>query len=215
MTVTVKICGVKAPEALSAAVGAGEDYVGFVFYGPSPRYVTPAEAGALSRSLPPSVKKVAVSVDAEDGLLGEIIAQAAPDLLQLHGSETPDRVVYVKQRFKLPVMKALSIAGQDDVVEAHAFETCADLLLFDAQPPEGARDVLPGGNGLAFDWALIAAQRWKVPWLLSGGLTADNVQEAIGISGATAVDISSGVEASPGNKDPDLIRTFLKTAKRN
>lgn len=214
MTIRVKICGINTRQAMSAAIDGGADYVGAVFYAPSPRYVSPVEAGALAQDVPVSVKKVAVTVDADDDLLEQIVAHAATDLFQLHGSESPDRIAHIKQRFKLPVMKAVSIATPDDILIAHQFETSADLILFDAKPPKDMPDALPGGNGLAFDWGLIAAVRWKVPWLLSGGLTADNVNEAIDTSGATAVDVSSGVERQPGNKDPDLIRLFLKAAKQ-
>ena len=214
MTIRVKICGIKTRQAVSAAIDGGADYVGSVFYPASPRYVSPAEAGTLGQDVPVAVKKVAITVDAHDDLLEEIVSHAAIDLFQLHGSESPDRIAHIKERFKLPVMKAVSISTPDDILMAHQFETCADLILFDAKPPRDMPDALPGGNGLAFDWAFIAADRWKVPWLLSGGLTADNVNEAIDTSGTMAVDVSSGVEREPGDKDPDLIRLFLKAAKQ-
>jgi phosphoribosylanthranilate isomerase len=214
MTISVKICGIKTRQALTAAIDGGADYLGSVFYPPSPRYVSPAEAGALGQDVPVEVKKVAITVNADDDLLDEIVAYAATDLIQLHGSESPDRIAHIRQRFKLPVIKAVSISTPDDILIAHQFETCADMILFDAKPPKDMPDALPGGNGLAFDWALIAADRWKVPWLLSGGLTADNVSEAINTSGTNAVDVSSGVEREPGDKDPDLIRRFLNAAKQ-
>ena len=173
------------------------------------RIDTPQRRGQRS-----ALGSVVMTVDADDDLLEEIVAHAVPDLFQLHGSESPDRIAHIKQRFKLPVMKAVSISTPDDILTAHQFETSADLILFDAKPPKDMPDALPGGNGLAFDWGLIAAVRWKVPWLLSGGLTADNVNEAINTSGTTAVDVSSGVEREPGNKDPDLIRLFLNAAKQ-
>ena len=215
MTISVKICGIKTRQAMSAAIDGGADYVGSVFYPPSPRNVSPAEAGALGQNVPESVKRVAVTVDADDDLLDEIVAHAATDLIQLHGSESLDRIAHIKERYKIPVIKAVSISTPDDILIAHQFETCADMILFDAKPPKDMPDALPGGNGLAFDWALIAADRWKVPWLLSGGLTADNVNEAIDTSGTNAVDVSSGVEREPGDKDPDLIRQFLKAAKQS
>ena len=212
MAVAVKICGLSSEAALEAAVAGGAAYVGFVFYPPSPRSVTPARAGALCALVPASVKRVAMLVDANDTAIDAVLEAAPIDILQFHGAETPERVAAVKHRFGCAVMKAISVAGPDDVAIASRYEDVADLLLFDAKPPRRP-DALPGGNGLAFDWRLIAGRQWRLPWLLSGGLTAELLPEAVRISGAIAVDISSGIERRPGDKDPDKIRAFLEVAR--
>jgi len=208
---TVKICGLKTAEAVDAAVAAGADLVGFVFFKKTPRYVTPAVAGGLAGRVPAGVLKVGLTVDAADDEFAAITGNGAVDILQLHGSETPERVAEVGRRFGLPVMKALPIAAPKDVEDARVYEGVADRLLFDAKPPSGADR--PGGNALAFDWGLLAGTRWNVPWLLAGGLTPDNVQAAIRLSGAPGVDVSSGVESAPGVKDAALIAAFIKAAK--
>ncbi|MEQ8804920.1 MAG: phosphoribosylanthranilate isomerase [Rhodospirillales bacterium] len=209
--VQVKICGLKTAEAVDAAVNAGADMVGFVFFKKTPRYVTPAVAGGLAMRVPVGVLKVGLTVDATNDELAAITGNGAVDILQLHGSETPERAAEVRRKFGLPVMKALPIAGPGDVEAARAYEGVADRLLFDAKPPSGAER--PGGNALAFDWGLLAGTRWNVPWLLAGGLSADNVQAAIRVSGAPGVDVSSGVETAPGVKDAGLIAAFIKAAK--
>jgi phosphoribosylanthranilate isomerase len=209
--VLVKICGLKTADAVDAAVAAGADMVGFVFFKRSPRHVTPAIAGGLAARVPVGVIKTALTVDATNDELAAITGNGAVDLLQLHGHETPERVVEVGRKFGLPVMKALPIAEPDDVAAARAYEGVADRLLFDAKPPSGADR--PGGNALAFDWGLLAGTRWNVPWLLAGGLTPDNVAAAIRLSGAPGVDVSSGVESAPGVKDAGLIEAFIRAAK--
>lgn len=207
----VKICGLKTVDAVDAAVTAGGDLVGFVFYKKSPRHVTPAIAGGLAARVPVGVLKVGLTVDATDDELAAITGNGAVDILQLHGAETPERVAEVRRKFGLPVMKALPIAAPDDVAASRAYEGVADRLLFDAKPPKDADR--PGGNALAFDWGLLAGTRWNLPWLLAGGLTPDNVQAAIRVSGAPGVDVSSGVETAPGVKDAGLIAAFITAAK--
>jgi phosphoribosylanthranilate isomerase len=213
MTIAAKICGLSSEAAVEAAIAGGAAYVGFVFYPPSPRSVIPRRAGELCAGVPASVKRVGLFVDADDVAIAEVLAAAPIDILQFHGAETPERVAQAKRRFGLPVMKAISVAGPDDVAAAARYEDAADLLLFDAKPPRRA-DALPGGNGLAFDWQLIAGGKWRRPWMLSGGLTAELLPEAVRVSGARAVDVSSGVERRPGDKDPGKIRAFLKAAGR-
>jgi phosphoribosylanthranilate isomerase len=213
MTVAAKICGLSSEAAVEAAIAGGAAYVGFVFYPPSPRSVAPARAGELCAAVPTSVKRVGSFVDADDMAIAAVLEAAPLDILQFHGAESPARVAEVKRRFARPVMKAIAIAGPGDVAAASRYEDAADLLLFDAKPPRRL-GALPGGNGLAFDWQLIAAREWRLPWMLSGGLTAETLAEAVRISGATAVDVSSGVERRPGDKDPDKIRAFLDAARR-
>jgi phosphoribosylanthranilate isomerase len=212
MSIAAKICGLSSEAVVEAAVAGGAAYVGFVFYPPSPRAVTPARAGELSARVPASVKRVALFVDADDTAIGEVLEAAPIDILQFHGAETPERVAETKRRFGRQVMKAIPISGPEDADVAQRYEDAADLLLFDAKPPRRA-DALPGGNGLAFDWRLIAGREWRLPWMLSGGLTADILPEAVRISGAKAVDVSSGVERRPGDKDPEKIRAFLEVAR--
>jgi phosphoribosylanthranilate isomerase len=208
VTVEAKICGLNDPAAVSAAVDGGARYLGFNFFAASPRSVTPEEAARLGAGVPDGVLKVGLVVDSGDEALARITAGAGLHMLQLHGAETPGRVAEIKTRFALPVIKALPIAGADDVEAARAYEDAADWLMFDARPPEGASR--PGGNALAFDWELIRDRHWRPPWFLAGGLDADNVAEAVRTSGARAVDVSSGIEDSPGLKNPDKIRAFLE-----
>jgi phosphoribosylanthranilate isomerase len=212
MTVAVKICGLSSEAAVEAAIAGGAGYVGFVFYPPSPRSIGPARAGELCAAVPSGVRRVALFVDADDAAIEAVLDWAPIDILQFHGAETPERVAKAKRRFGRAVMKAISVAGPEDVGAASRYEGAADMLLFDAKPPRRA-DALPGGNGLAFDWQLIAGRAWRLPWMLSGGLTAALLPEAVRISGATAVDVSSGVERRPGDKDPDKIRAFLESAR--
>jgi phosphoribosylanthranilate isomerase len=214
MTVQVKICGLSTEEAVEAAIAGGAAYVGFVFYPPSPRRVTPQRAAELCRLVPAvDIHSCALFVDADDATIQEVLDTAPIDVLQFHGHETPDRVVDAKLRFKRPVMKAVPIAGPEDVLAARRWEDAADILLFDAKPPRLPLS-LPGGNGLAFDWQLLAGQEWRRPWMLSGGLTPENLAEAVRTTGATMVDVSSGVERRPGEKDPAKIIAFLEEAKK-
>jgi phosphoribosylanthranilate isomerase len=212
MTIAAKICGLSSEAAVAAAVEGGAAYLGFVFYPPSPRAVSPARAGALCAAVPSGVQRVGLFVDAEDDAIRAVLDRAPIDILQFHGHESPDRISDVKLRFHRPVMKAIAVAAPEDVLAATRYEEVADLLLFDAKPPRRV-DALPGGNGLAFDWHLIAGHKWRRPWMLSGGLTAALLPEAVRISGAAAVDVSSGVERRPGDKDPDKIREFLAVAR--
>jgi phosphoribosylanthranilate isomerase len=212
MSVAAKICGLSTEAAVEAAVAGGAAYVGFVFYPPSPRSIVPARAGELCAAVPTGVKRVALFVDADDVAIAAALEAVPIDILQLHGAETPKRVAEAKRRFGREVMKAISVAGPDDVAAASRYEDAADMLLFDAKPPRRA-GALPGGNGLAFDWQLIAGHEWRLPWMLSGGLTAELLAEAVRISGAAAVDVSSGVERCPGDKDPEKIRAFLEVAR--
>jgi phosphoribosylanthranilate isomerase len=211
MSVAAKICGISTEEAVAVAAAGGASYVGFVFYPPSPRAVNATRAAQLCAAVP-GVRRVGLFVDADDPTIAAVLDRAPLDLLQFHGDETPERVAEAKARFRLPVMKAVAIAGPEDVAAASRYEEVADMLLFDAKPPRRA-DALPGGNGLAFDWQLIAGREWKLPWMLSGGLNAALLPEAVRISGAGAVDVSSGVEHRPGHKDPDKIREFLAVAR--
>ncbi|MDA0675272.1 MAG: phosphoribosylanthranilate isomerase [Proteobacteria bacterium] len=212
MSVAVKICGLNAPEAVAAAVEGGASLTGFVFFAASPRNVSPATAARLMAAVPDGILKVGLVVDADDRALEAIVRQAPLDLLQLHGDESVERVAEIKERFERPVMKVVAISGPRDIDRAHAYEAVADRLLFDARAPAGA--TRPGGNALAFDWRLVAGETWRVPWLLAGGLTAETLSEAVRVSGALAVDVSSGVEDAPGRKNPDKIRAFLAAARR-
>jgi phosphoribosylanthranilate isomerase len=212
MSVAAKICGISSEDAVAAAVAGGATYVGFVFYPPSPRAVNPEATARLCAAVPSGIQRVGLFVDTEDAVIAAVLDAAPLDLLQFHGRETPERVAEAKARFHRPVMKAVAIAGPEDVAAASRYEEAADMLLFDAKPPRRA-DALPGGNGLAFDWQLIANRKWRLPWMLSGGLTAALLPEAVRISGASAVDVSSGVERRPGDKDPAKIREFLAVAR--
>jgi phosphoribosylanthranilate isomerase len=212
MALQVKICGLSTEEEVAAAVDGGARFVGFVFFPPSPRSVAPERLAELAASVPAGITKVALTVDADDDLLAAIVAGGHVDMLQLHGGEGPARVAEVKRRFGVAVMKAVSITGTDDVARARDFEASADRLLFDAKPPPGA--TRPGGNALAFDWEIVGARRWRLPWMLAGGLDAACLAEAVRISGAAAVDVSSGVEETPGVKSVAKIAAFLEAAAR-
>jgi phosphoribosylanthranilate isomerase len=212
MTIAAKICGLSSEVAVAAAVEGGAAYLGFNFYPASPRAVSPARAAALCAAVPSGVQRVGLFVDAEDDAIRAVLERAPIDILQLHGDESPDRIADVKVRFHRPVMKAIAVAAPEDVLAAARYEADADMLLFDAKPPRRV-DALPGGNGLVFDWHLIAGHKWRRPWMLSGGLTAELLPEAVRISGASAVDVSSGVERRRGDKDPDRIREFLAVAR--
>jgi phosphoribosylanthranilate isomerase len=210
--ISVKICGLSTPETVRAAVEAGASHTGFMFYERSPRNVTIAQAADLRAFLPANVEAVSILVNAEDAFIQAVVEGMRPDLLQLHGSETPERVAEIKSRTGVRVMKVISVADAADVATADLYEKVADLLLFDAKPPKSMANALPGGNALSFDWSLIADVPHRLPWMLSGGLTPDNVAEAITRTGARMVDVSSGVEDAPGRKNEALIRAFIEAA---
>jgi len=212
MTLLVKICGLKSPEALDVALEAGADMVGFVFFPPSPRNVGYESARVLGSRVRGRAQKVALSVDASDEQLAAAIEALKPDLLQLHGHETPERVVMVRTRFRLPVMKALPIAERADLSPIRLYDKVADRLIFDASAPRDA--TRPGGLGKPFDWRLLEGLNPGVPFMLSGGLDAGNVAEALRITRAPGVDVSSGVERAPGEKDFDKIRAFIRAARQ-
>lgn len=211
MPTEVKICGIRDAAALAAAAEAGADHVGFVFFPPSPRCLTPAEAAALSATRPGGPKRVGLFVDATDDAIAAVLAAVPLDILQLQGAETPERAAAIRARFGLPVMKALGIGAPEDFAAVEAFAPVVDRFLFDAKPPPGA--ALPGGNAQPFEWRLLAGRAIPKPWLLAGGLTAGNVAEAIRTAGAPGVDVSSGVERARGVKDPALIRAFIAAAR--
>lgn len=206
----VKICGLTSLDAVSAAVEAGARFIGFVFFPKSPRHVSVEQAAALAVEVPFGVMKVGLFVNPTDAALDEVLAQVPLDMIQLHGTETPARVQEVRARTGLPVMKAVGISGPQDLDALWDYGLVADMLLVDAKPPKDAD--LPGGNGLAFDWRLLVGRRWLKPWMLAGGLTPENVAEAVRLTGAQAVDVSSGVETAPGQKNTALIRDFVAAA---
>lgn len=208
--VRVKVCGLTHVDHVAAVAAAGAAYAGFVFFDRSPRNVTLDQARALALAAPVGLAKVALVVDAEDAMLDAIVAQVPLDMLQLHGHEPPARVAALRARHGLPVMKAVGVADAADLAQIAAYEAVADQILVDAKPPRGAD--LPGGNGLAFDWRLIAGRVWAQPWMLAGGLTAANVADAVRLTGARQVDVSSGVETAPGVKDAALIAGFIAAA---
>ncbi|MEM1065006.1 MAG: phosphoribosylanthranilate isomerase [Pseudomonadota bacterium] len=208
--IRVKICGLKEHAHIAAAAEAGAAYVGFNFVRKSSRYVSPDVARGLAEQTPVGIAKVALTLDADNAFLDALVAEVPLDMLQLHGDEPPARVTEVKARYGLPVMKAIGIAREEDLPALDTYGKVADQLLVDAKPPPGGE--LPGGNGLAFDWRLIAGRRWPVPWMLAGGLTAETVQAAIECTGTTQVDLASGVETAPGVKDEGLIRGFMAAA---
>jgi len=211
MPLTVKICGLKTPEALDVALESGADLVGFVFFPPSPRNLGLEAARALGDRVQGRAGKVALTVDATDDTLRDIVVALKPDMLQLHGKETPERVVVVRSHFGLPVMKALPIAERNDLSPIRLYAQVADRLLFDARAPKDA--TRPGGLGRRFDWTLLAGINLGVPFMLSGGLDAGNVAEALRITRAPGVDVSSGVESAPGVKDPAKISEFVRVAR--
>jgi len=206
----VKICGLSTHEGLQAVADSGAAYVGFVFFPKSPRNVSIEQARELALATPVGLAKVALVVDADNAFLDAITDAVPLDMLQLHGHESPERVLEIKARYGLPVMKAVGISDASDVPNIDLYNAVADQILIDAKPPKSA--TLPGGNGLSFDWTLIAKRRWPKPWMLAGGLTPDNVAEAIALTGATQVDVSSGVEAGVGIKDNAKIAAFVAAA---
>lgn len=207
----VKICGVRTPAILDVAAEAGADYIGLIFFPRSPRYVEPEAARTLVERAGGKVKTVAVLVDPDDALIDLVATTVRPDLIQLHGRETPGRAAAVKARSGLPIIKAIAVAAPEDVAEAAAYKSIADVILFDAKADPAA--LLPGGNGVAFDWQALAGAGIERPFALSGGLTPGNVGEAIGVTHAAIVDVSSGVERAPGDKDATLVREFIGAAK--
>jgi phosphoribosylanthranilate isomerase len=211
MSVLIKICGLKTPAALDAALEAGADMVGFVFFSPSPRHVGFEAARTLGARVHKRARKVAVAVDASDDLLQQCISALQPDLLQLHGKETPERVAVIRSRFGLPVMKALPISQRADLSSVRLYGKVADMLMFDARAPSAASR--PGGHGKAFDWHLLHNLALPLPFMVSGGLDAGNVGEALRITRAEGIDVSSGVEHAPGHKDIDMIRAFIRAAR--
>lgn len=213
MPTDVKICGLSTPETVNAALAAGADLIGFVFYPKSPRNVSTANAGQLARIARGKAKIVALIVDAEDALIEEIMREVAPDLFQAHGAETPERIAEIGRLSGRPVIKAIKVKSDADVAQAQAYEATAALILYDAKAPETLKGALPGGNGIAFDWSLVGSGKTQPSFILSGGLNPGNVAEAIKVTGAGIVDVSSGVEKSPGIKDITLIREFIAAAK--
>jgi phosphoribosylanthranilate isomerase len=209
--IAVKICGLTQPSDVHAVAQAGAVYCGFVFFPKSPRNVSFEQAAAMAVEAPIGLAKVALTVNADDAFLDALTAAVPLDMLQLHGDETPERVQEVKLRYGLPIMKAVGVADADDLPALDVYMKVADQILVDAKPPKNAD--LPGGNGLTFDWRLIAGRRWAVPWMLAGGLTPTNVAEAIAMTGARQIDLSSGVESAPGVKDAALIRSFMAAVK--
>jgi phosphoribosylanthranilate isomerase len=209
--ILIKICGLSTPETLDTAIACGADMAGFVFFAPSPRNLTIVQARDLAAHAGARIAKVALTVDADDAYLDAIVSTLRPDLLQLHGKETPERVVAVRRHFGIPVMKAIGVAVATDLAAAQAY-AAAERILYDAKAPRDA--VLPGGNGRSFDWAILSGENLtRLPWMLSGGLDADNVGEAIRQTGAPGVDVSSGVESAPGVKDPERIAAFIAAAR--
>jgi phosphoribosylanthranilate isomerase len=211
MSTLVKICGLSTPETLDVALDAGADMVGFVFFPPSPRNISFETARALGARVNGRARKVALVVDADDALLEQIVAVLKPDMFQLHGHETPQRVAAIRESFGLPVMKVLPIETRSDLAAIAAYTSVADRFLFDAKPPRDA--TRPGGLGKPFDWHLLEGLDLSIPFMLSGGLDPSNVDEALRITRAPGVDVSSGVESAPGVKDPEKIRAFIRAAR--
>lgn len=209
-TPEIKICGISEPRALDAAIKGRAAYAGFVFFPPSPRNVTPIEAAALSARAEGHIGRVGLFVDADDSTISDAVTAARLDVLQLHGKESPERAAQLRARFGLPVWKALSVASAEDVARAHTYAGAADMVLFDAKTPKGT---LPGGMGLSFDWSLVAGWKGPLGWGLAGGLTPDNVAQAVQLTGAPLVDTSSGVESAPGIKDVDRIAAFCAAVR--
>lgn len=208
--IRVKICGLKTEADVAAVAASGAAYMGLVFFAKSPRNLTIPEARILALAAPVGLAKVALTVNADDAALDAIVEAMPLDMLQLHGAETPERVAEVRARYGLPVMKAVGVADEGDLAALLEYSFVADQILVDAKPPKNAD--LPGGNGLSFDWRLVAQRRWLRPWMLAGGLTPENVAQAIRLTNAHQVDVSSGVERAPGEKDPARIAAFIRAA---
>lgn len=210
----IKICGVKNPGAIVAAAAAGATHIGFNFVPASVRFVTAAQAAELSRATPDALVRVAVTADATDDQLAEILRVARPNAWQLHGAEDPQRTAHVSARFGLPVIKAIGLSGPEDLRMARSYQTTADFLLFDAKPPKADAATPTGGHGKSFDWQILKGQRFSKPWFLSGGLTPETVEAAIRVVQPPGVDVASGVEVSRGVKDSNLIAAFCSGARR-
>jgi phosphoribosylanthranilate isomerase len=211
MSLDIKICGLKTEAALDAALAEGATYVGFIFFAKSPRYIDPEEAGRLRQLATGRAKAVAVTVDASDEALDSIVAKMRPDMLQLHGRESPERVAWLKARYGLPAMKVFSVRTAADLEAISSYRGVADRFMFDAKPPAGSE--LPGGNGISFDWTILGALDSQVDYLLSGGINAGNVSEALRLADPPGIDISSGVESAPGVKEPALIEAFFRAVR--
>ena len=208
--IRVKICGLRTLADVAAVAASGAGYIGLNFFPPSPRYLTLAEGRMLALAAPEGLAKVALTVDANDEGIDALVEAMPLDMLQLHGNETPERVASVRTRYGLPVMKVIGVRDEGDLAALLDFSTVADQIMIDAKPPKGA--ALPGGNGVPFDWRLVAQRRWLRPWMLAGGLTAENVAEAVRLTNARQVDVSSGVESAPGVKDHARIAAFVAAA---
>lgn len=211
MSIQVKICGISEPHTLQAAIEGGARFIGLVFYPPSPRNVSFDTAWTLARMIPTGVRVVGLFVDPDDALLEKIVTGIQLDMIQLHGDESAGRVAEIKTRYNIPVMKAIRIANEDDLLLLEGFEAAADWLLFDAKPDNAD---LPGGTGERFDWNILAGRTFEKPWMLSGGLTLANLDKALSILSPNAIDVSSGVESSRGVKDADKIKAFIQTVKQ-
>jgi phosphoribosylanthranilate isomerase len=207
----VKVCGLRSRAEAAAAAAAGAAYVGLVFFPPSPRHVSLGDARWVAEGVPEGLIRVALTVDAGDDELEALVASVPVDMLQLHGRETPDRVAVLRARFGLPVMKAVGIEAEKDLAALDAYAEVCDQLLVDARAPRDA--TRPGGHGVPFDWGLLRGRRWTRPWMLAGGLTPENVAEAVRLTGAEQVDVSSGVERAPGAKDPARVQAFVRAAQ--
>jgi phosphoribosylanthranilate isomerase len=213
MTVALKICGLKTQADVTSAIDAGASFVGFVHFAASPRHITPQDAGLLALTLPEHVRAVSVVVDPDDALLAQIHSHLKHAYVQLHGNETPQRVADIKRLYPdMHIIKAFRVRNGDDIAASRGFADVADMFLFDAKPPE-LPGALPGGNGLSFDWALLQGREFTLPWMLSGGLNTQNVAEALRLTGAKMVDVSSGVERAPGVKDAALIEAFAEAVR--
>ena len=209
----VKICGITTPEMTSVATGAGARFVGFVFVPQSPRFIDCERARLLSRQLPTGVRSVGLFVNPDDETLSRVLGAVSLDMIQLHGEESPARIQEIKSRYHLPIIKAVSISGTDDVTKIDDYLTVIDWILFDAKAPENSN--IAGGNGTPFDWTILKGRKFPKPWMLSGGLTPENTGDALSILSPDAVDVSSGVESSRGIKDADKIREFIQAVKQN
>jgi phosphoribosylanthranilate isomerase len=211
MSLDIKICGLKTDDAVAAALDGGASHIGFIFFAKSPRNIDPALAGRLRKAAIGRAKAVAVTVDANDARLDEIVNAVQPDMLQLHGHESAARIAEIKARYGLPVIKALALRERSDLDQIQPYIGVADLFLFDAKPPKGSE--LPGGNGISFDWSMLLALDGQVPYMLSGGLNADNIADALKTTNARGIDTSSGVESAPGVKDVRLIEEFFQAVR--
>lgn len=210
MTIKIKICGLTTFDAVRSAAQSGADYIGFVFHRASPRNVEPKIATGLARHSPLSIKRVAVMVDPGDDDMEYVLKGFMPDIVQCHGSESIEHIQHIKEKYNLPVIKAIPVRSSDDIAKGAAYAKVADMLLFDAKVPSSN---IPGGNGIAFDWSLLKEREFDVPWFLSGGLNISNVDKALAITRAPAVDVSSSLESEPGVKDPELISLFIKKVR--